>query len=236
MPRSTSTSTTSTGTAIRVGAAVCLAVPTAVNTILHITDPLTADTTARLVQQAAAHPAATDLDQAKFLLLLLIPGSLALAALIRREAPQLAVWGGSILCLAMLAQVGGLLDYAVLPVVAHSADPGAWVPYLDRLDGSAVGSALFGVFALGQLVGFLLLGIGLLRARVVPAWAGWAVTAFPVLNVLAHSGAPRVVGVLAWGVVTAGLWACAARVLTPAVQDRPAVRPAPAGMAVGAGR
>ena len=43
------------------------------------------------------------------------------------------------------------------------------------------------VFLIGALIGTIVLGIGLLRARVVPAWAAVALILGPVISVLANA-------------------------------------------------
>ena len=72
------------------------------------------------------------------------------------------------------------------------------------------GIAVFALFALGNLVGTLLLAIGLLRSRAVPVWAAVGILLWPVLHVvgLAFFGneVPQVVGAITQAI---GFGACA---------------------------
>ncbi len=43
------------------------------------------------------------------------------------------------------------------------------------------------VFLIGALIGTIVLGVGLLRARIVPVWAAMALIAGPVVSVLANA-------------------------------------------------
>ncbi|OPG10633.1 hypothetical protein B1L11_22815 [Microbispora sp. GKU 823] len=70
----------------------------------------------------------------------------------------------------VMARRGGpLADYAAVVDGAQSDPSAVWV---------------FLLFVLGNLVGTLLLGLALLRARVVPLWAAAGIMAWPLLHVI----------------------------------------------------
>ena len=191
-------------------AATTLVLPALTNAVLHVIDPLTADTDAGELRQAAAHPLLTQVDNLKLLLLLLIPAALLVAAVTFRRAPWSALLGCALLTVAMAANTLDLAEYQVFGAAAKHPD--AFLPALQVTEDSGLSSALFLVFVFGSLVGTVLLGVALLRSRVVARWAGWAVVASGPLNIVGHFGTPRVVDVVAWLLLAVGFGAVAPRV------------------------
>jgi hypothetical protein len=99
----------------------------------------------------------------------------------------------------------------------------AYVPGILYPMGSVVAGILFLAGVLGQGPGFVLLGIGVLRARVLPAWCGWLLIAFPPFVGTFHlvTEAPGVGGVavgLLWLLLAHGL-----RSTRPSVDPRATV-------------
>ncbi len=76
------------------------------------------------------------------------------------------------------AAMRGLTDLAM----ADRGGPiGDYAAVLDAANEAAIPFLL--LFVLGNILGTLLLGIALLRARTAPAWAAAAICAWPVLHV-----------------------------------------------------
>ena len=67
---------------------------------------------------------------------------------------------------------------------------------------------MFGLFVLGNLVGTLVLAIGLLRSRAAPSWAAIGIGLWPVLHVIGliffGNEVPQVVGAVLQAVGFAG--------------------------------
>ena len=79
---------------------------------------------------------------------------------------------------------------------------------LDAAQRSPWAAWSFLVFVLGNLVGTLVLAVGLLRSRTVPRWAALAIASWPVLHVVGlvafHNEVPQVIGAGAQAVGMAG--------------------------------
>ena len=74
----------------------------------------------------------------------------------------------NMMIIAMAEHGGPLGDYAAVIDASQSNGSTAWV---------------FGLFVVGNLLGTLLLAIGLLRTRAVPVWAALLIMAWPPLHV-----------------------------------------------------
>jgi hypothetical protein len=144
------------------------------------------DTGANALALYAAHPQLARVGALAAMIgsLLMVPAALGAVRLIGTRAARLgfvagvlvaagyicyfAVATGGFVALAMAERGGRLADYAAI---------------LDAGQGDAWTMWVFLLFVLGNLVGTFLLGLALLRAHAVPAWAAIAVMAWPVLHV-----------------------------------------------------
>ena len=76
------------------------------------------------------------------------------------------------------------------------------------------------VFLIGTLIGTILLGVGLLRARVVPVWAAVALIAAPVVSFLAHAVADiKAVDLVGTGLMLVGFGAVGSAVRSVSDQE-----------------
>ena len=169
----------------RFAGACFLVVPMLANVVMHLFDPLTGSTTAEVVRQAAAHPAAAHLQYAKLLLVLQAPAAVYLMYLACRS-PRLAAWGGGLTILGIGAGVPNML---ISPLAVAAADNGAkpeYVAFLDMYGDSALVNDTLTVMALAGLVGAALLGAALWRADAVPRWAALAIALLGLLNPIVH--------------------------------------------------
>ena len=99
------------------------------------------------------------------------PATMAVAWTGRRRAPWLTLAAGVSLLVAFWAGLPDT-DLAVATAATHGLDP-TMVTAIDRAVTSHPAATVgLGLFLLGQTVGFVLLGISLWRARVVPHWLG----------------------------------------------------------------
>jgi hypothetical protein len=106
-----------------------------------------------------------------------------------------AIASAGVTTLAMAEVVGPTPELATVLDTAQSDPWWAWA---------------FIVFVLGNLLGTLLLAVGLLRSHTVPTWAALAIGCWPVAHVIGllafHNEVPQVIGALAQA---AGFAACA---------------------------
>jgi hypothetical protein len=121
----------------------------------------------------AAHPSTAQaaLWLSVIFALAIVPATMAVAWTSRRRAPWLTLAAGVSLLVAFGVGLPNT-DLAVVTAATHGLDP-TLVTALDRAvthhPAAGVGTVLF---LLGQTAGFVLLGIALWRARVLPAWLG----------------------------------------------------------------
>src|SRR6266542_3377640 len=87
-----------------------------------------------------------------------------------------------------------------LATIAASAD------LLDRFSTDAVMGSYLIVYIVGHLVAYVLLGIALRRARVLPGWAAWSMIASSPLTLAAFvlPGSPRAIGGIALALLVVG--------------------------------
>ena len=115
--------------------------------------------------------------------LLIVPAVLAAMRLARRSWP--AFIGGSLMVGGYICYFGVLLSNQMIIAMAEHGGPiGDYAAVIDssQSDGSTVW--VFGLFVVGNLLGTLLLAIGLLRTRAVPVWAALMIMVWPPLHVI----------------------------------------------------
>lgn len=114
---------------------------------------------------------------------LLVPGIWTVVGRLRGSAPVLAGAGGWLMGTGYLAGVVLSVEALVLSsVLAAGGDPGLLAAAGD-VHAPATLVVLYSVFGFGALIGTLLLGVAMLRGGgAVPAWAGWALVASPVVR------------------------------------------------------
>ena len=87
---------------------------------------------------------------------------------------------------------------------------GSGIPHAElagAFDGSAawVLAVVLAVFLLGWLTAAVAIGTGVIRSRVAPAWAGWALIAAPVVSVAANLGGVKALDVAGAALALVGL-------------------------------
>jgi hypothetical protein len=144
---------------------------------------------------------------------LMLPAMLYLMRLARRGAPRLALAGGT---LAFGGWLAGLLGIASLDVVyyhaSRSSDREGSVRLLQAVTGDATYTVLLVVFLAGHVIGMLMLGAALWRARVAPRLAAALVAVAPIASVLVHD-AGTAANAIVYAGLTIGLAGCAAALL-----------------------
>jgi multidrug transporter EmrE-like cation transporter len=142
-----------------------------------------------IAANAGANPAINVTHLAAFAVasFLLPIGAVGLAYLAYRRAPWLATIGG-------LLGVAGWLPFAALTALdglaatmAQLPDSGSYAPLLDRFTNGAMMNTYLIIYVICHLVAYVLLGIALRRARVIPPWAAWSMIASSPLTVAAFA-------------------------------------------------
>lgn len=107
--------------------------------------------------------------------LFLLPfGALGMTVLTLRRSPWLASIGGFLSITGTMAFVVFVGQVVQSRLMAQLGGGPQLVTLWDRFNTDPVITAYLYIFIVGTLIGPLLLGIGLGRARLIPAWATWA--------------------------------------------------------------
>ena len=153
-------------------------------TTLHGGDDLTSRNALAL---AAAHPLADRLGILAAMLgsLLFVPAVLGAMRLVRVRAAWLGLIGGVLMIAAYICYFGLVFQSLTTNAMARQGGPvSAYVAVLDAVSNEPLTAWVGPLFIFGNIVGTFLLGLALLRARAVPAWAAYAVMAWSVLHVV----------------------------------------------------
>lgn len=173
-----------------------------------VTPYATTDDTASAVDAIAAHPTATqtNLWLGAVAMLFLLPGVVAVAFVTRRRTPRLTTWAVGISWLAFTAGIASpTTDSLLLAAVEEGVDPGSAVRIVEAMAAQPAAGALLGLFVVGHIVGTVLLGLALLRARVVPRWVAIGLmVSQPVHLVSFMTGLAALDLVAGWGLTTVG--------------------------------
>lgn len=192
----------------RLASAACLVVGPALLLATTIVLPWQNDQdAAATLQLAGDETVATQVgDLLAFLgILAMIPATLAVMRVLRRRAPVLALVGGAI---SIAGWVSAMIIVVTDQINIGLADAtGAREAIATALEGSSawVLNIVLAGLLLGILVGPIVLGAGLMRARVVAVWAGAAVAASGVITVAAFAGDLQALDIVASAVYLIGL-------------------------------
>lgn len=133
---------------------------------------------------AAAHPAPLRVAVTAAMLgcLFIIPATLGALGFTRHRANRLGLIGGSLMIGGYVAYFGVVMrDLVVLAMAERGDATGDYATVLDAANDAAIPWLL--LFVAGNILGTLLLGIALLRARTGMSWAAAAICGWPVLHV-----------------------------------------------------
>jgi hypothetical protein len=162
------------------------------------------------VSAAAAHPsamsAATVLD---VLLLLLLPAVLYAGMAAGGTRSALAAAGTAVSFASMLGAGYLLAQDLVVQAAAAQPDRAAAVGVVSGFAHSPVLTGITVFYLAGHLIGFILLGIALIRSRAVPAWAGIALCLWPVAEMLGEAAGIKVVAAAGFALLAVAFGACA---------------------------
>jgi hypothetical protein len=116
---------------------------------------------------------------------LMIPAVLGAMRLLRERAPRLSLLAGALVITGYVCYFGLCFQsYATIAMAQHGGVTRDHVAVLDATmnQGFFIVPAL--VFIAGNIIGTFLLGLALIRSRVVPRWAALCVLAWPVLHIV----------------------------------------------------
>jgi hypothetical protein len=120
--------------------------------------------------------------------MLLVPAFVGLMQLLRERAPWLGYVGGGLAGFGILVAVGdSMTELMFWQMGASGADRDQMVALAHRYDTATGASLIFTVGGVATIVGIVLVGVGLWRARVVPAWAALCIPAGGILNIVGFS-------------------------------------------------
>jgi hypothetical protein len=144
------------------------------------------ETGAKALALAAGHTTAMRTAIAMGLIgaLLMVPVAMATIRAIGQRSARLAFIGGTLMAAGYICYFGVLLTNPIIVAMAeHGGPTGDFAAVIDAGQTEAVAAWVFPLFALGNLVGTFILGIALLRSRIVPAWAAVCLLAWPPLHI-----------------------------------------------------
>jgi hypothetical protein len=207
---------------IAAAGAACLVVGPVGQFVQYLVTPIDeGDSAYAQVAQAAAHLArmrwAIPLD---LFILLVAPAVLYAGALAGARVSKLAAAGAGLVFVTWLG-AGYLFGSDVLLYLAATArDQTAAAALVDGYLSYPVVEGVVIAYLGGHVVGFLLLGVALWRARAVPRWVAIAVAVWPFLEVAGETSGVRVVAAAGFALLAVGFGVCAV-----AVARRSSARP-----------
>lgn len=170
---------------------------------------------ARTISDYAAHPGATrTVLIADAFVFLLVPAALAAAGLAWRRAPVLALSAAVVSFVGWTAIMLLIAQDALVAVAGRSAYAGAQATAItDAWSNDTLVAVWFAVFIVGHIVGTVLLGAALWRARAIPRWAAGAIAVSMPLHLATVVADFKVGDVAAWLLLLAGFTVCARAVM-----------------------
>ena len=202
--------------ASRVLAAVLLPIgPAAVAALRFVLPYTTADSSPDIVASVEAHQTATSavVWLGFIATLTLVPAVVFAGRAAGRRSPRLAAVATVLLVLGYLS-LGWLtvVDAAVLFGVRHGVAPDTLAQLYGGMHPAQTVAEV--LFVVGHVLGTLLLGIAMLRGRVVPAWAAWVtIVSQPLHFVAAVILGSNWLDLFAWGLNAVGFAALAVAIL-----------------------
>lgn len=215
------TSHADTRTLRRIGAAIALPLgPLLIAILRGILPYYTTDTSGQMLDHTAAGLGKMDavLWLGLAASLTLVPSALAAARLAQRRAPVLALIGVVLLVAGYLTLP--IINNDSLVRVATEPDRSVGVQLLDSANSLGAVVAAGAIFVAGHIVGLILLGAALWRARAIPAWAAIAlIVSQPLHLVFAVIVPNHLLDAGAWALTALGLFVAALRVLRSSNDD-----------------
>jgi hypothetical protein len=195
----------------RTAALTCLIAAPLAQLAQYLVSPVRQGVPAALqVSAAAAHPSAMRLALVLDLPILLILPAILFAGTVARSRLGTA---GAAISFATALGAGYLLAQDVV-IYAAARQPSASSAVVSDYAASGVVGFVVVLYLVGHVVGFALLGAALIRSRAVPVWAGAALCAWPVLEMLGEGLDVKAVAVAGFLALLVGFAACVPVILS----------------------
>lgn len=178
----------------------------------------TNDTPEAMVAGIVADPGRAEASAWAFFLTFpaLLFGALGVGYVARRGAPVLATVGAGLTFVAfVMAGSLGSTDLLVHVMGREGHDQATIIDVVNQLSAHPINGIGIGVFVIGHIIGMILLGIAVARARVVPVWAGVAIAVSQPFHLISAVIVPsRLMDLtLGWGLTFVGFTVVALAVL-----------------------
>ena len=134
---------------------------------------------------------------------LFVPALLALMQLGRDRAPFASIIGAGLCAVGTFVAVADSGTQLVYWQMARG-DRGEMVALAQRYEHAAGATAFFTVGGLAFMVGALLLGIGLVRARALPVWAAACIPTGIIVNIVGFASGSRTLLIASGVILVAG--------------------------------
>jgi hypothetical protein len=202
------------------GAVVCLVVGPLGQLVQYLVSPVNEGASpSEQVTAAAAHGSAMGVAVVLDVLLLLIMPAVLYAGVVAGGTRSRLAVAGTALSFASVLGAGYLLaSDVVIRAAAAQPDHATAVGTVSAFEHSAVVTGLTVLYLAGHLIGFILLGIALIRSRAVPTWAGIALCVSPVAEMLGEAAGLTVLAATGFALLAVAFGACA-RVLVQRQAD-----------------
>jgi hypothetical protein len=175
----------------------------------------TSDSTKEIVRAIAGHQGAMELSVWFWTVgtVVFAPGLVAVGLLATARSTKLGLWGSVLFGTGLLAVTATpSLDAVALGALDKGVGLDTLAKVADGTNGLAVVNAPLLYFIAAHVIGAILLGIALLRGRIVPVWAAWLLILSMPVNVAGYMSGLAVVVVVSF-VMLAVPFAFAALVL-----------------------
>jgi hypothetical protein len=194
-------------------AAVVVLGPLSVAVLRALLPYNTPDNAATVTAKVAAHQGAQNatLWLTLIAMMTLVPGVIAVGLLAARHSRILGTWGMALAVASFsLLWATTTIDFAALAGARSGIGASSTTALLGNLTASPPMTVATTAFIIGHILGTVLIGAALLRARMIPAWTAWALTiSQPLHFVFAVITPVRALDAAAWGLTTIGFAAAA---------------------------
>jgi hypothetical protein len=200
---------TSTTSRVRLGV-LCLLGGSVCQLLQFLVSPMKeGDNAGAQVTAALAHPTAMAWAQVLDLpLLLILPAVLFAGAVAGFGRSRLAT-AGTIVAFASVLGAGYLLAQdVVVAAAARNADASVATSLVHAFENSTAVDIVVVVYLVGHLVGFVMLGVALIRSRQVPVWAGVAMCLWPIGEMVGEASGVAAVAAVGFALLVVGFGAC----------------------------
>jgi hypothetical protein len=199
-------------TKTRVTAGVtCLIGGSVFQLVQYLVSPMKeADNAGEQVTAALAHPTAMSWAQVLDVpLLLLIPAVLFAGGVAGFGRTRLATAGTVIAFVSVLGAGYLLAQDVVVAAAAHATDHVAATSFVKAFEHGTAVNIVLAIYLIGHLVGFVLLGVALMRSGRVPVWAGVAMCLWPIGELLGEASGVSAVAAIGFALLVVAFGACA---------------------------